>query len=77
MDIFEKLRNGLPVNMASEEYKPAFEHIMFAAIKCHEINNLTPDLEKVKPLLGELFEGKFPNNSYIMRPMQLDFPKHK
>ena len=76
MDVFEKLRNGLPVNMASEEYKPAFEHIMFAAIKCHEINNLTPDLEKVKPLLGELFEGKFPNNSYIMRPMQLDFPKH-
>ena len=76
MNVFEKLKNGISVDMASEEYKPAFEHIMFAARKCHEINSITTDSEKFKPLPDESFEGRFPKNSCIMNPMQIDFPKH-
>ena len=73
MDIFEKLRSGADVDMASPEYAEAIAHMVRSASICFKINTTEPNPEEVRNLEEELFEGKLDKTSYLMPPFQIDF----
>ena len=73
MDIFEKLRAGEDVDMATPEYAKAVEHMLHCASICHKINTCDPTPDAVRPLEEELFAGKLDATSYLMPPLQIDF----
>ena len=69
MDIFEKLRNGEPVDMMSEEYRPAIEELHRANKALFFLNHAEPQTEEWGHAFKELFDlGLF-------TPTQIDFPK--
>jgi acetyltransferase-like isoleucine patch superfamily enzyme len=75
MDIFEKLRSGADVDMATPEYAEAVNHMMRCNKICFKINQTEPQMNKIRPLEEELFEGGLDQTSYLMPPLQIDFAR--
>ena len=75
MDIFEKLRSGEPVDMMSEEYRPAIAELRRADIALFRLNRAEPYSEEQSKAFNEHFDGAYPEGLGIMTPVQIDFPK--
>ncbi|MGN1022402.1 MAG: DapH/DapD/GlmU-related protein [Lachnospiraceae bacterium] len=75
MEIFEKLRNGLPVDMRDPEYAPVVAELHRTMLANHHINAAEPTGENIRKGLDELFQGTLPASVSILPPMQIDFPK--
>ena len=73
MDIFEQLRSGADVDMATPEYAEAIKHMTDCANICFKINTTAPQPEKIRPLEEQLFGGNLDQTSYLMPPLQIDF----
>ena len=73
MDIFEQLSSGADVDMAMPEYAEAIREMGRCSRICHRINLTEPEMEKIRPMEEELFNGRLDNTSYIMPPLQIDF----
>ena len=75
MDVFEKLKNGAPVDMLSKEYRPAIEELHRANLALYRLNHSEPTPENMAKGLDELFDGNDHSGLAIMTPCQIDFPK--
>ena len=85
MDIFEKLRSGADVDMATPEYAEAIKHMTDCANICFKINTTAPTPEQIRPLEEQLFDGRsaegclqgknLDQTSYLMPPLQIDFAR--
>ena len=75
MDIFEQLRSGADVDMATPEYAEAIKHMTDCANICFRINTTAPQQELIRPLEEQLFGGKLDKTSYLMPPLQIDFAR--
>ncbi len=73
MTIFEKLRSGADVDMATPEYSEAINEMGRCNKICFHINTTEPDMEKIRLMEEELFNGGLDQTSYIMPPLQIDF----
>ena len=73
MDIFKQLSSGAAVDMATPEYGEAIQEMSRCNKICHRINTTEPEMEKVRPLEEELYNGGLDATSYIMPPLQIDF----
>ena len=73
MTIFEQLRSGADVDMATPEYAEAIRHMTDCANICFKINTTAPVPEQIRPLEEQLFEGNLDATSYLMPPLQIDF----
>lgn len=73
MDIFELLRSGADVDMATPEYAEAIKHMTDCAKICFKINTTEPMPEKIRPLEEELLNNELDTTSYLMPPLQIDF----
>ena len=49
MDIFEQLRSGADVDMATPEYAEAIKHMTDCANICFRINTTAPQQELIRP----------------------------
>ncbi len=74
MTIFEKLRSGAPVDMMSEEYKPAIDELMRTNTALYRVNHTEPGTEDNTKAMADLFCGAFPEGLAIITPVQIDFP---
>ncbi len=74
MDIYERLKNGEPINtQESKEFKEVlWVETMRSRTLCQKINSLPPYDSKVRTLVEELFEYKLPKSSQISTPLQID-----
>lgn len=73
MDIFEKAKAGLPIDMRSDEYQSvAVPEMKRSRTICHRINMLDPYDLQVRTLFDELFEGRLPKSSNILTPVSID-----
>lgn len=75
MNIFEKLKAGIPVNLLEDpEYltlcKPESNR---SRQLCWKINTTDPTLPMVRELIDELFENRLDASSNITAPMQIDY----
>ncbi len=75
MNVFEKLKNGDPVDMMSEEYLPAIAELLRADKALFRLNHAEPQSEEQKKAFEELFDGTVPEDLRIFTPIQIDFPK--
>ncbi len=75
MNVFEKLKNGEPVNMRSSEYRPAVEELHRADKALFHLNHAEPGSEEQRKALEELFDGQVPESLGLFTPTQIDFPK--
>ena len=75
MDIFEKLRSGGPVDMHSEEYRPAIAELHRADKALFHLNHAEPQSEEWIRAFRELFDGEVPEGLGVFTPTQIDFPK--
>ena len=57
MNVFEKLKNGEPVDMMSEEYLPAIAELQRADRALFHLNHAEPQSEEQKKAFEELFDG--------------------
>ena len=73
MNIFEQLRSGADVDMATPEYAEAIKHMTDCANICFKINTTAPLPEQIRPLEEQLFGGNLDKTSYLMPPIQIDF----
>ena len=73
MNIFEQLRSGADVDMATPEYAEAIKHMTDCANICFRINTTAPQPEQIRPLEEQLFGGNLDQTSYLMPPLQVDF----
>ena len=60
MRVFDKLRAGEPVDMMSEEYRPAIEELTRANIALYHVNHTEPFSEENAAAMRELFCGQVP-----------------
>ena len=75
MDIFEKLKSGIPVDMHSQEYLPAIEELHRANKALYHVNHTEPGSKENEEALNAFFDGKCPADVGIFTPFQIDFPK--
>ena len=75
MDIFEQLKSGADVDMATPEYAEAIKHMTDCANICFKINTTAPQPDQIRPLEEELFGGNLDKTSYLMPPIQIDFAR--
>lgn len=75
MDIFEKLRSGTDVDMATPEYIEAITYMTHCSLLCFKINTTEPTPEKIRPLEEELLDNHLDATSYLMPPLQIDFAR--
>ena len=75
MNVFEKLKNGVPVHMRSEEYRPVIAELHRADKALFHLNHAEPQSEEQKKAFEELFDGSIPEGLGIFTPTQIDFPK--
>ena len=73
MDIFEQLRSGADVDMATPEYAEAIQEMGRCSSICFKVNTTEPKPEMVRPLEEQLFDGGLDKTSYLMPPIQIDF----
>lgn len=74
MNIFDKIRNGDPVSMYSEEYRPVVEELHRADTALFHVNHSEPRSAEREAAMNELFCGKVPEGLGIFAPLQIDFP---
>lgn len=74
MEIFEKLRSGIPVDMHSAEYRPVIEALHKNARILHHLNAAEPNSEEQQHWIAELFDGNPPEEFGLFTPAQIDFP---
>ena len=60
MNVFEKLKSGEPVDMLSEEYRPAIAELIRADKALFHLNHAEPQSEEWNQACSELFEGEVP-----------------
>lgn len=73
MNIFEKAKDGEPIDMRSEEYQSiAVPEMKRSRTLCHRANILEPYDPEVRKILDELFEGRLPASSNILTPVAID-----
>lgn len=74
MDIYERLKNGEPIDtLESQEFKEIlWPETVRSRILCQKINSLPPFDSKVTKLMEELFEHRLPKSSKIATPIQVD-----
>jgi hypothetical protein len=53
-NIFDKLRNGVPVNMMDDEYMPVIEYMQQTNLLNFRINNTVPTMNNLRPLEEEI-----------------------
>jgi acetyltransferase-like isoleucine patch superfamily enzyme len=75
MDIFETLKNGEPVDMKSEGYRPVVAELHRADKALFHLNHAEPGSPEQKQALEELFDGSVPAGLSLFTPVQIDFPK--
>ena len=75
MNIFEKLRSGVDVDMATPEYAEAIQHMTECNNICFKINTSEPKPEVIRALEEQLFDGRLDATSYLMPPLQIDFAR--
>ena len=75
MDVFEKLRSGDPVDMMSEEYRPAIDELLRANLALYHLNHTEPTNDNMAKGLDELFDGHDHSGLTITTPCQIDLPK--
>ena len=75
MNVFEKLKRGDPVDMLSEEYRPAVAELHRADRALFHLNHAEPQSEEQRKAFEELFDGPMPDGLAIFTPTQMDFPK--
>ncbi len=75
MNVFEKLKNGEPVDMMSEEYLPVIAELHRADKALFHLNHAEPRSEEQKKAFVELFDGQVPEGLGVFTPTQIDFPK--
>ena len=75
MNIFEKLRSGEPVDMMSEEYRPAVQELHRADKALFHLNHAEPQSEEWSRAFSELFDGEVPEGLGVFTPTQIDFPR--
>ena len=75
MSVFEKLKNGDPVDMMSEEYRPAIAELHRADRALFHLNHAEPQTEEWNQAFRELFDGEVPEGLSVFTPTQIDFPK--
>ena len=75
LEIFEKLKKGEPVDMMSDEYRPAIIELQRADKALFRVNHSEPGSEERTAAMDELFDGSYPEGLGIFAPMQIDFPK--
>ena len=75
MNIFEKLKNGEPVDMMSEESRPAIAELHRADKALFQLNHAEPQSEEWSRAFNELFDGAVPEGLGVFTPTQIDFPK--
>jgi acetyltransferase-like isoleucine patch superfamily enzyme len=73
-NIFDKLRNGVPVNMMDDEYMPVIEYMQQTNLLNFRINNTVPTMNNLRPLEKKFFEGNIDETSFITPPFHIDFP---
>ena len=73
MNIFEQLRSGADVDMATPEYAEAIQEMGRCGCICFKVNTTEPKPELVRPLEEQLFNGGLDKTSYLMPPIQIDF----
>jgi len=73
-NIHERLESGEPVNMATDaDYRDIIVPEMDRCRRmCFKINQTEPDFMKIHKFVDELFEGRLPQTSHIIPPMQID-----
>lgn len=74
MSVFDKLRAGEPVDMMSEEYRPAIEELTRANAALYHVNHTEPFSQENTDALQELFCGQYPESLGLFTPVQIDFP---
>ena len=74
MDIFERLRSGADVDMATPESAEAIKHMTDCANICFRINTTAPQPEQIRPLEEQLFGGNLDQTSYLMPPLSMQNP---
>lgn len=75
MDVFEKLRSGIAVDMHSAEYRPCVEELHRTYKALHRLNYAEPLSEEQAAALDDLFGGKAPEGLGLFTPVQIDFPR--
>lgn len=71
--IFEKLRSGEPVDMASPEYAEAIEEMKRSTQQCARIDGLTQFRDGTENWTNELFTEPMGENSYLTPPFVIDY----
>ena len=74
MDVFEKLRNGIAVDMHSDEYRAAVIELHRADKALFRVNHSEPQSEEREEALADLFDGNFPEGLALFAPVQIDYP---
>ena len=77
MNIFEKLKHGDPVDMMSEEYRPAVVELHRADRALFHLNHAEPQSGEWNQAFHELFDVEVPERLGLFTPTQIDFPKWK
>lgn len=72
-DVFEKLRSGEPVDMASAEYQPAIEEMKRSTHLCARINNLTQFRDGTNNWENQLLTHPMGEGSHITPPFVIDY----
>lgn len=72
-DIFTRLRESEAIDMRDPEYLPAIKHMDKVRKQCFHINQTEPDMQVIRPMMEDLFDGRFPQNACIIPPLQIDF----
>lgn len=75
VDVFKKLKEGVPVDMRDEEYAPAIRHIEETAKRCFRINHTEPDSAVIHSMLAKMLEKPIAESTHIVPPLQVDFGK--
>lgn len=64
MNIFEKLKHGDPVDMMSEEYRPAVAELHRADRALFHLNHAEPQSGEWNQAFHELFDGEVPEAQF-------------
>lgn len=75
MNVFEKLKSGIAVDMHSEEYRPCVEELHRTYKALHRLNSAEPLSQEQTDALNDLFAGESPAGLGLFTPVQIDFPK--
>ncbi|MBB5182623.1 DapH/DapD/GlmU-related protein [Catenisphaera adipataccumulans] len=73
-EVFKKLKSGQPVDMLSEEYKPAIAELHRADTALFRLNHAEPRTKEWNNCRNELFQGTISDSVHFMTPIQIDFP---